>query len=232
MQSVLDGSEFVLKPVATYSITGIESVGTNGCYTTLISPLEENYRTTNLTRSLIHVPAETSSRIYNKHVFSSKCGSSQDVRSSKTLLVENTESNIPKPFMVMNDDLIRSNFGSYIGVCGDEVSVDTIYNIYSTEYPGEVLSKIYNHMEKLAYNNSEFYATSDKVYFYSVDTPLNTIIAGGDCFYCTVSTKLQYNFLDHTAPLNTSIVSSNITKTYGDKKYVSGEKFSNISADG
>ena len=233
MQSVLDGSEFILKPVAKYSIAGIESVGTDGYYTTLISPLEDSYKITSLTRSLIQVPAETPSRIYNKHTFSSKCGSSQDVRSAKTLLVENTESDIPKPFTVMNDDLIRGNFGAYIGVCGDEISVDTVYNIYSVEYPGEVLSKIYNYMEKLAYNNSEFYAISDKTYFYNTDIPLSITIAGGDCFYCTVSTKLQYNFLDNNAPLNTSIVSANVTKTFGDdKKYIAGEKFSNIPADG
>jgi hypothetical protein len=125
----------------------------------------------------------------------------------------------------MDDHLVRGNFGAFIGVCGEELLPNTIYNIYSNEYPGESLHKIKQYIKKLAYNNTEFYAVCDRIYF-GTDKDEVKIFAGGDCFYCTVGSKLQYNFLDHSAPLNTTIINTEIPK---DK--LANIPFSKISAD-
>lgn len=144
---------------------------------------------------------------------------------------------VPEPRV--DDHLIRGNFGSYLGVCGDELSASTMYNIYSKEYPGESLAKIKKHIEKLAYNSSEFFAISDRYYKYNaVQSNKETIqkkiiVARGDCFYCASGVKVQYNFLDNQAPLNRTIVDDSIPATYSDdEKKFGGELFSKIGADG
>ena len=224
LQSIFDGSTFTLKPAASFRLASFERYGNDNIYTTVLSHKDNSKA---VSRPLIYVPPECPSRIFNTYKFSSKCGSSMDIKSSRTLFYG--EDNQPKPFL--DEDLIRSNFGAYLGVCGDELEIDTVYNIYSQEYPGEAVADIQKYIEKLAFNNTEFYAISDK--YYIVDSEQSKIIlARGDCFYCESGVKLQYNFLDSQAPLNTRVVESTIATKYGDGKRLFGQSFSKISADG
>ena len=241
MQSVLDASEFVLKPVAKYNLVGIEEhMLSNGEWVADVQDglFHASYNTYNgeakkVSRSLAYVPAEAPSRIINSHKFSTKAGSSADVRSSKSLYQKyDIDNKTIEPYPVLDNNIIRGNFGAFVGVCGEELEVDTVYNIYSSEYPGDHLSSIKNYIEKLAYINSEFYAVTDKYYF---NTTNKVIIKRGDCFYNDVSVKMQYNFLDNQAPLNTNIVDSQIVTTFGegnDKRKLAGQPISKISAEG
>lgn len=185
-----------------------------------------------ITRSLAYIPAETPSRIINSHKFSTKAGASADVRSSKSLYQKyDIDNKTNEMYPVLDNNIIRGNFGAFVGVCGDELEIDTVYNIYSSEYPGEHLQSIKSYIEKLSFNNNEFYAVTDKYYFKDTNV---TIIKRGDCFYNDVSVKMQYNFLDQQAPLNTTIVDTQITNTFGEKgsHKLAGQPLSKIGADG
>ena len=239
MQSILDSSEFVLKPVAKYKLAGIEERMSGGEWVvdtqdSLFQVMHKIYEpeAKTVVRSLTYVPAETPSRIINSHKFSTKAGSSVDVRSSKSLYQKyDTDNKTNEMYPVLDNNIIRGNFGAFVGVCGDELEIDTVYNIYSSEYPGEHLQSIKSYIEKLSFNNNEFYTITDKYYFKNTNS---VVVKRGDCFYNDVSVKMQYNFLDHQAPLNTTIVDSQIVNNFGEKgeHKLAGQPLSKISADG
>jgi hypothetical protein len=83
MESILDGSNFQLKAVAQYKVGGIEYFTTDNMYKALAQPIENPVKIE--TRPLAYIHAETPSRSIGKYQFSTKCGSSMDIKSSKTL---------------------------------------------------------------------------------------------------------------------------------------------------
>ena len=75
LQSLLDGSKFKLVKVGTYSISNTTD--------TYIKASIELYPVH--VEALIYIPEETSTRIYNSDVFSTKAGSAEDLHSLRNL---------------------------------------------------------------------------------------------------------------------------------------------------
>ena len=135
-----------------------------------------------------------------------------------------------------NSDIIRGNFGSYVGVQNysghacDQVSI---------MIPGYKESMLYDYIKLRESDTSAFYAISDR---FSVNVndqlvllqgssnsqePFRTTLFRGDCYICQYTHRIIRNFNDPSAPYNDSIVDANTWKdNYNPDK---PEEYSNIN---
>ena len=208
LQSLFCGSRFVLKNIANY----------NSCNLFINAETEEDgeyeiikkvnlIRTGNIEkpftvdRELIYIPPETSYRSYKNYVFSTKAGSSVDVKSLRSVNPE-----VDNTSFKLNSNCVRGNYIPFVGVVSDkgenenELEPNTIYNIYSEEYSNN-LDAMRASIQQRAFDKSEFTAICDAQTIIA-DPIIEVECARGDCFTCTSQHKFSYNFLDHNAPLN------------------------------
>ena len=201
IQSLLNGSVFTLVKVGEYEV-----------------PFNQHEREIRITRtsdlnsipiesSLVYIPENTSSRIYNSQVFSTKAGSAEEMLSVRSLTWNSYDDSDKQ---TMDSNLVRGNYAPYIGAVSpsgsDSFKLDkkSIYNIYS-EYC-ESVEDWRKAINKRVYDKSEFTAISDRISIVDVTATLTHVIYRGDCFSGEVSTKFQWNFLDYNTPLNNTIV--------------------------
>lgn len=204
MQSLLDGSKFKLVKVGNYRT----SFNSNERFVqTSFEPCEP----TCIEAQLIYVPEETSTRIYNSYVFSTKSGSAEDLHSLRNLEWDHTSTQ-----KKVDNYIVRGNYAPFIGVVSPinensnafevdnlELDYSSVYNIYLNYC--ESIQEWQNAVTIRANDKSEFTAISDR---FSINTETNHthIIYHGDCFTGETSIKFQWNFLDHKTPLNATIV--------------------------
>lgn len=90
-----------------------------------------------------------------------------------------------------------------------------MYNIYTSSYIGNNVSKRKIQVELRSHDKSAFTAISQRMEIPMLDNgeehTFDTIY-GGDCFTCTTSIKMCYNFLDYNTPLNDKIVKINVAE--------------------
>lgn len=115
-----------------------------------------------------------------------------------------------------NSDIIRGNFGSFVGMSGytghacDQVSI---------MIPGYQENKIYDYLQLRTQDTSAFYAISDRIDINDINkkdsilkesdtdiTDFSLICYRGDSYICKYSHRIIRNFNDPSAPYNDSIV--------------------------
>lgn len=202
---MFDGSQFVLKPTHKYSLRTNDS--NERQYE--ISRIDGNIGGVKKVK-LAYIAPETPSRVLENRYFSSKSGSESELKTLRNLRWGvNKKHDGKRP---IDDYTIRGNYAGYLGVVEDDVDPNTIYTIYNASYIGDSPNKRKTQVEVRALDSSPFTAISQR-------TPLNfkeeriavkEDVYGGDCFSCTTSIKMCYNFLDYSTPLNDKVVKQNI----------------------
>lgn len=213
LQSILDGSTFVLKPYGEYTLN-------NSADYRNFSMNISNESTTDNTFDvkLAYIAPQTASKVLEGKYFSSKSGSESELVTLRNLgWDEKTSGSRP-----VNDFTVRGNYAGYIGVLSDlEIKPNTVYTICTQSYIGTDSGKRKTQIKLRAQDNSSFTSISQRISIKDVNKNGNveTDVFGGDCFTCTTSVKMCYNFLDYNTPLNDKIVKS-------DLKTISKEKVS------
>ena len=136
-----------------------------------------------------------------------------------------------------NSDIIRGNFGSFIGMQGYRGHACDQVNIMS---PGYKENNLFNYIQLRAQDTSAFYAISDRIDIndlykhselleeseYSVND-FSEVYYRGDCYICQYTHRINRNFNDPSAPYNDKIVDSNTWKNNYDPDNV--ENYVNIN---
>jgi len=184
-KSCLDGSEVILKSQSVFKLKQAER--SRYFYTDESeSPIKKSYST-----KAIYIPEDTPLKYVGGYSFSSKCGSSEDVGQFSFLESRNDDKDYTK--------LIRGNFCSYIGICG-EVQPSTIYSI---KYPGYNERNTEQYFLNTKANKSEFFACSNRI---SIDEDSTLDIFRGDCYTATVTVRINRNFVDSETPVAELII--------------------------
>lgn len=100
---------------------------------------------------------------------------------------------------------IRGLYCPILGVndLKNQLSDNGIYNIYTDNYnPDNIIDKN-NWFTARSIDDSTYYAVSDR---YAISETNNVNIFRGDCFTCTITMRLNRNFIDNTVPISDDIV--------------------------
>ena len=137
---------------------------------------------------------------------------------------------------ITNSDIIRGNFGSYVGMQNyTGHAIDQI----DIMIPGYRENNLINYIQLRAQDTSSFYAISDRIDINNInkissilsnlqETPdFSEIYYRGDSYICQYTHRIIRNFNDPSAPYNDSIVSENCWKDNYDPDNT--EKYANIN---
>ena len=197
LQSTFDGSEYVLQKYETDSIT-FDSNKRFYTVTPISNAMIPFYQKTNMVFVNNDVPFKYSSN----QVFSTRVGAAEEV---KQIGFFETSS-----YTAENKNLLRGIWSPIIGL---DTSVDDacVYNIkiknYSTVFEKEYFKIRGN-------DNSPFYAITDRWAINDKKFDNNGTLDAfrGDCYTCTVTMRLQRNFIDSDVPTNEIIIDPNTWK--------------------
>lgn len=207
----MSGARFKLRAVGDYNASNLFKTIEFG-EDSNVYPITEDNKKVNLfryhkdiqktiERELVYIPEDTPYRSYKNFVFSTKAGSSSDVKSIRSLEDKNS--------FKLGSKCVRGHFIPFVGVVSDTVEhnastleANCVYNVYTSEY-GNDLNSISNAIKKRAYNYGEYTAICTPVEL-MLDSGIyndGVLCARGDCFTCTTQHKFTYNFLDSNTPL-------------------------------
>lgn len=121
-----------------------------------------------------------------------------------------------------NSDIVRGNFGSFVGMTGykghatDQVSI---------MIPGYQENNLFEYVQLRAQDTSAFYAISDRIDINTINKNTNVLQQAehkevdfsnvyyrGDCYICQYTHRIIRNFNDPSAPYNDKIVDANSWK--------------------
>ena len=121
-----------------------------------------------------------------------------------------------------NSDIVRGNYGSYVGMLGytghacDQVDI---------MIPGYKEQDLFNYMQLRAQDTSAFYAISDRIDLYDFDKKTSLLhqaqdesfeysisLYRGDCYICQFTHRIIRNFNDPSAPYNDFLVDADTWK--------------------
>lgn len=121
-----------------------------------------------------------------------------------------------------NSDIIRGNFGSFVGMQGYTGHASDQVNIM---IPGYQENNLFEYVQLRAQDTSAFYAISDRIDINNINTnnsilqesnqvqePFSSIYYRGDCYICQYTHRIIRNFNDPSAPYNDKIVDENSWK--------------------
>ena len=124
---------------------------------------------------------------------------------------------------IANSDIIRGNFGSYVGMQGFGGHAGDQVNIM---IPGYQENKLFDYLQLRCQDTSAFYAISDRIDInllnqkYSMlkeseiapDENFEYDLYRGDCYICQYTHRIIRNFNDPSAPYNDKIIDPNTWK--------------------
>lgn len=118
-----------------------------------------------------------------------------------------------------NSDIIRGNYGSYVGMKNYTGHACDQVNIM---IPGYKENNLYEYVQLRAQDTSAFYAISDRIDLHSLnkntailqenqieEVDFSEIYYRGDCYICQFTHRIIRNFNDPSAPYNDKIVDKN-----------------------
>lgn len=100
---------------------------------------------------------------------------------------------------------IRGEFNSFLGIDNPSLKFGQTYNIFQKNYNFNLYWKDYF---KIRFNDSSQYSPiSDRIVWSSLKTSKQTpTLYRGDCYICTYTHRMLWNFIDPELPTNTRIV--------------------------
>ena len=115
-----------------------------------------------------------------------------------------------------NSDIVRGNFGSYVGMEGYKGHACDLINIM---IPGYRENNLFEYIQLRAQDTSAFYAISDRIDINSINKSTSVLkendvtledfsitLYRGDCYVCQFTHRINRNFNDPSAPYNDKIV--------------------------
>ena len=124
---------------------------------------------------------------------------------------------------------IRGVFCPILGVndLTKQLKDNGLYNIYTDNYNPDSQTDINNWFIARSIDESPYYAVSDR---YSIDYTQSINIYRGDCFTCTVTMRLNRNFIDPSVPISDDILQpSTWNENFGGPKNTSGDSYSKMN---
>ena len=198
----------------------------------------ENYITQNDNRSykvkLVGVPDGCPIKMIGDYKYRARAGYPEEAYKYEFIGIEYSDSTNQKD----NSDIVRGNYGSYVGVHNytghacDQVSI---------MIPGYQENQLFQYVQLRMQDTSAFYAISDRIDINTLNNTtttlkqaeqqsepdFNEIYYRGDCYICQYTHRLIRNFNDPSAPYNDVIVDK---KTWKDNyKPDSTEKYQQIN---
>ncbi len=161
----------------------------------------------------------------NKNRWSAQAGNAEEAYTFKYLVKDTKTSDAT--------NIIRGNFGPFIGLAGDKLEACRILNIKA---PGYSLANIDQYMEIRCTDESPFFAISDRFDINRLDVngqnllklPNDTVnLFRGDCYICKFTHRVNRNFQDPEVPTNDTVFDQFCWKDYYDID--NKEKFANIN---
>lgn len=138
---------------------------------------------------------------------------------------------------IANSDIVRGNFGSFVGMSGYTGHACDEINIM---IPGYKENELFNYVQLRAQDTSAFYAISDRIDINLInknnallqqnsvsEEPWYEIFYRGDCYICQYTHRIIRNFNDPSAPYNDKIVDENSWKDNYDPDKT--ENYANIN---
>lgn len=210
----LTGGDFTVKLTYEQSITNYLTDGYfESKYRHFYVP---GYTTQNDNRQyavkLVGVPDGCPSKLIGGEVFKARAGYPEEAYKYEFVGQEFDDSVNKRD----NSDIIRGNFGSYVGMSGyrghacDQLSI---------MIPGYQENDLFNYIQIRANDNSAFYAISDRIDIKQINNKQSLLQQGysepqdyrldcfrGDCYICQYSHRIIRNFNDPSAPYNDKIV--------------------------
>ena len=124
---------------------------------------------------------------------------------------------------VANSDIIRGNFGAFVGMKGYQGHASDQIDIM---IPGYKENDLFNYVQLRAQDTSAFYAISDRIDIHQLynntsilkqanqnnDLDYSLICYRGDSYICQYTHRINRNFNDPSAPYNDKIVDANTWK--------------------
>lgn len=119
-----------------------------------------------------------------------------------------------------NSDIIRGNYGSFVGMRNYKGHACDQVNIM---IPGYQENNLFNYIQLRAQDTSAFYAISDRIDIINTNTTLlkentqssedfSNVYYRGDCYICQFTHRINRNFNDPSAPYNDKVVDINTWK--------------------
>ena len=208
LQSTFDGSEYVLQD---YEPRAIISSSDNRVYTTEAdedvitnnTPYTKNSNgwssDTSQKTKILYVGSDIPYKFIGEQGFSTRAGNAEEVKQISFFGNQNYEKE--------NRDLLRGIWCPFLGVT-DNLKDGWIYNIRIKNF-SKVFEKEYFKIR--GNDNSPFYAITDR--WAIDDTNSEELLAfRGDCYTCTVTMRIQHNFIDSDVPTNNLIIDPNTWK--------------------
>ena len=146
-------------------------------------------------------------KIVDEYQFSTRFGSPESTKDVSFFGKELDGINHNKSYSAYHKDntsILRGIYTSFVGVCSD-LAPQCLYSVKIGDYSDSYV-KMY--MENRGYDHSAFFAISNKFYIPEKNTTFAPEpIWSGDCYTNTVTIRLNRNFTDPDAPINSYILS-------------------------
>ena len=209
LQSTFDGSEFTLQeyePRAIIQSSRIFTAEADPKYITSNTPYKlvgDSWQSSIMSKlNIIYVGSDIPFKAMSNQSFSTRAGAAEEVKQISFFGQQDYEAS--------NRKLLRGIWCPVLGLSGN-LQDGYIYNIkiknFSTVFEKEYFKIRGN-------DNSPFYAITDR---WAIDDPKfndgGTLdVFRGDCYTCTVTMRLQRNFIDSDVPTNETIIDPNTWK--------------------
>ena len=201
LQSLFDGSEFILKQSAT-----IPELKRKSRHFSAISGNFENKFSTNA--NCAYVYEAVPSKVIDDTVFSTRAGMAEDVREFGFLNKED--------FNKENQNLVRGIYCPFIGTI-QNLNPNKIYTIFASSYNSTYNSE---YVRVRGEANNEFFAISDR---WGLDDVSTLDCYRGDCFTTTNTIRINRNFVDSELPIMDRFIDEQTwSKGYKGYKKMSG----------
>lgn len=194
LQSTFDGSEFYLEHYKQCKIRDssnryFQAIPYNG-----IPNDGWTADGVNSTSGLIYINDDIPFKFLNEQSYSTRVGAAEEVKQIGFLGTTSYNADAR--------NLIRGVFTSFIGTTSN-LTDSSIYSIKIQNYSTVFLKQYF---EIRGNDNSPFFAISDRYEIENIETKADYTCFRGDCYTCTVTTRLQRNFIDSDVPVNNTIV--------------------------
>ncbi len=197
IQSALDGSKFFLEEVYNLNQFGNTSEQKHNQWTKFGYDEIKLEDEITVESGLTFIPSNTALSYVNDKGYSTKIGSSEEVRQFSFFGKTDGEE-------TSNTDwrITRGLYCPFVGV-ENILSPSSIYNVKIKNYSSDFLQK---YIEIRANDGSPYFAITDR---YALDEVENIKAFRGDCFTNTVSIRMIRNFIDSDVPVNETIIDPN-----------------------
>lgn len=207
LQSNFDGTEFVLKPTKLSSGSTSEEAR-HFWFKGYTGDINTNKQ---INTPVVFVNSETPLKYINGYSYSTKCGAAEDV--SQFAFFSSTN------YDATNDRLLRGIYCPFLGV-GTSLQDNTIYDIKVPNYSTVRLKDYFSIRGK---DTSPFFAASPRYELSAANSSVD--VYRGDCYSCTVTIRMNRNFIDSDMPISDLIIDPSTWKDNykGYMKTINGE---------